>query len=211
MRRPAAFPIMGGLLCLAAASAASAGSGAAPPPAGAPLAPRSHEIMLSFSQSMGGGGGAALRPKFGFHVDQIRMTSQVRMDNPASPDAADPMERRSLVGWQIDGRSGMHASDMKLDLGGRLTYNVTRGGFSLPSGRSSVPASSGHPATVAGSGSSAANESEQKSFELHALPSSSVLHEVAAAAIASFKSSRITSIQQRSRLSDRPSSLQESR
>jgi hypothetical protein len=230
MRRQAAFPITGGMLCLMAATvAAGAQPGTVAPPAGPALAPRTHGFMLYLSQPLGGGGGGgALHPKFGFRIDQVRMAG-----NSGAPDAGDPMQRRSLVGWQFGGGSGLHASDVKLELGGRLTYDVTHGGFGAQLSRSGVSTNTVRPvSTVA--------VSEPKSFELHGLQfrgadshgpeegarpfthdlfheareaneSSSVFHEVAAAAIATFKSSHNVPIQQRSRPSERPFLMQEAR
>lgn len=230
MRRQAAFPITGGLLCLVATTTAAAGtSGPVAPPAGPPLAPRTHQIMLYLSQPMGGSGGAAVSPKFGFRVDQVRMMGQVRMMEMAgAPDAGDPVQRRSLIGWQMDGHSGMHVSDMKLELGGRVTYDVAHGGFGVQSSRPGMAPSASRPLAV--SASHTTNRGESKSFELHGLEardqdfhnpddaarpftrdlfheangSSSMLHDVTAAAIATFKSSRNVPVQQRLRPSDRP-------
>jgi hypothetical protein len=227
MRRQTVFPITGGMLCLLAATvAAGAQSGSVAPPAGPALAPRSHGFMLYLSQPLGGGGGPALHPKFGLRIDQVRMTG-----NSGAPDAGDPLQRRSLVGWQMGGGSGVHASDVKLELGGRLTYDVTHGGFAAQLSRPGIPSNSSHPV-------SAATVSEPKSFELHGMEfrgaevhsseenarlfthdlfheahganeSSSVFHEVAAAAIATFKSSHSAPIQQRSRPGERPFAMQE--
>ena len=238
MRRQAAFPITGGVLCLMAATvAAGAQPGAVAPPAGPALAPRSHGFMLYLSQPLGGSGGAALHPKFGLRIDQVRMTG-----NSGAPDAGDPLQRRSLVGWQMGGGSGMHTSDVKLELGGRLTYDVTHGGFGAQLSRPGVPSNASRPVSAAASAHMAGGISEgvsgPKSFELHGVefrgaefhspeenvrpfthdlfheaheanPSSSVFHEVAAAAIATFKSSHSAPIQQRSRPSERPFSMQE--
>lgn len=242
MQRQAAFPITGGMLCLIAATvAAGAQPGLVAPPAGPALAPRTHGFMLYLSQPMGGGGGGAtLHPKFGFRIDQVRMAG-----NSGAPDAGDPMQRRSLVGWQFGGGSGTHASDVKLELGGRLTYDVTHGGFGAQLGRSGMPSNTSRPVSAAAgthmTGGNSEGVSEPKSFELHGVEfrgaefrsseenarpftrdlfhdahearesneSSSVFHEVAAAAIATFKSSHSAPIQQRSRPSERPFSMQE--
>lgn len=236
MQRQAAFPITGGVLCLIAATVAvGAQPGPVAPPAGPALAPRTHGFMLYLSQPMGGGGGAALHPKFGFRIDQVRM-----MGNSGAPDAGDPMQRRSLVGWQMGG-GGLHASDVKLELGGRLTYDVTHGGFGIQTSRPGMASAPSHPTMTAASNrttaSGFAGASEPRSFELHGLAfhgadvhgsednarpftrelfheaneSSSALHEMAAAAIATFKSSHTAPMQQRSRPSERPFSMQETR
>lgn len=234
MRRRAAFTTTGGLLCLVAATAANAAHpGPVPPLAGPPLPPRSHGIMLYLSQPMGGGAGgaAAAHPQFGFRVDQVRM-----MGNSGAPDAGDPLQHRSLIGWQMDGHNGLHASDVRMELGGRVTYDMTRGGFGIQPSRSGSASSPARPMAVAATTPHAApSGGESKSFELHGLEfrgadsagadfrghddnarpftrdlfheangSASMLHEVAAAAIATFKSSRTVPAQQRSRLSERP-------
>ena len=230
MRRQAALPVTGGLLYLVAAAAASAAS-PVPPPAGPALAPRSHGFMLYLSQPLGGGGGgAAVRPHFGFRIDQVRMAG-----NNGAPDAGDPLQRRSLIGWQMDGRSGFHPSAMKLELGGRVTYDVAHGSFSALSSRAGANQSSARSAAV--TSSEHTSGAQPKSFELHGLEfhgseshgtdenvrpfsrdlfheasgSSSSLHEIAAAAIATFKSSHSVPVQQRSRPSERPLSMAEAR
>jgi hypothetical protein len=80
--------------------------------------------MLYLSQPIGGGSGGALHPRFGFRIEQVRM-----MGNSGAPDAGDPVQHRTLVGWQLDDLRGLHASNMKLELGGRMTYDLTRGAF----------------------------------------------------------------------------------
>ena len=233
MWRQAGFPITGGLLCLLAATPVNAAHPASfAPPAGPPAAPRTHGFMLYLSKPMGGGsGGAALQPKFGFRLDEVRMTG-----NSGAPEAGDPVQRRALIGWQFNGRSGERASDMRLEFGGRVTYDMTHGGIQLQSSRPgaspsrsvAVAAATSHPTTAS---------SESKSFELQGLQfrspvphaaddsarpftrdlfheasaSSSVLHDVAAAAIATFKSSHNPPVQQRSRPSERLYSMAESR
>ena len=187
MRRQAGFPGNRGWLCfvaltgLWAISANAAHPGPVAPPAGPPLAPRTHGFMLYLSQPIGGPG-AGVRPRFGLRLEQVRMTG-----NSGAPDAGDPFQRRTLIGWQIDGRRGLQASDMKLELGGRVTYDVSHGGFGIQSGRSgAAPAPHAHPMAVALSSHTTAvstGVAEPKSFELHGLD----FREVAAAAIASFR------------------------
>src|SRR5947209_9479464 len=118
------------LTCGAAFIAAMAGVAVAPaalagPPTGPTAAPRTHGFMLYLSQPIGGGGGS-MHPKFGFRIEQIRMAG-----NSGAPDAGDPMQHRALVGWQMDGFHGIHASEMKVELGGRMTYDVTHGAFGM--------------------------------------------------------------------------------
>jgi hypothetical protein len=228
MWRQASLPITGGLLCLVAATAVNAAHPGASfaPPTGPSSAPRTHGIMLYLSKPMGGGtGGAALQPRFGFRLDQVRMTG-----NSGAPDAGDPMQRRALVGWQFTGPSGERASDVRLELGGRLTYDMTHGGFEFQSSRPGRGASRAVAVAAANSHPIPTSAGELKSFELRGLQfrnpelrpqddgarpftrdlfheasaSQSVLHDVAAAAIATFKSSRNAPVQQRSRPSERP-------
>jgi hypothetical protein len=113
------------VLCMLAAASATAGPGAfVSRPEGPPLAPRRHGFMLYLSQPLGGGGGGALHPKFGLRIEQVRM-----MGNSGAPGAGDPIQHRALIGWQLEGLSNLHASDMKLELGSRVTYDVTRRAF----------------------------------------------------------------------------------
>ena len=243
MRRRAALHIAGGLFCLAA-GIGIAHPGPVAPPAGPPLAPRTHGIMLYLSQPMGSGSGAAMQPRFGFRIDQVRMVG-----NSGAPDAGDPIQHRSLVGWQINGHNGLQASDMKLELGGRVTYDMSHGGFAMQSPSRSVMSSStsrATPVTANGhaAGFSESNSvSEPKGFALRGLEfrdarsqgpegasapgwrlfshdhdvfheaseSPSMLHDLAATAIATFKSSRGAPVQQRSRLSEPLPSMREAR
>jgi len=114
------------MLCMAAAMSASAAPGGfVPPPAGPSLSPRTHGFMLYLSTPLGGGGGGgAVHPKFGFRVEQVRM-----MGNSGAPDAGNPIQHRALIGWQFEGLRNLHSSDMKLELGSRVTYDVTHGAF----------------------------------------------------------------------------------
>lgn len=113
------------VLCmLIAASATAAPGGFVSSPAGPPLAPRRHGFMLYLSQPLGGGGGGALHPKFGFRIEQVRM-----MGNSGAPGAGDPIQHRALIGWQLEGLGNLQASNMKLELGSRVTYDVTHGAF----------------------------------------------------------------------------------
>jgi hypothetical protein len=212
MQLRAASRVTGGFVCIAA----TAGVAAAPaeivaPPAGPALAPRSHGFILYLSQPIGGGGGA-LRPKFGFRIDQVRMSG-----NSGAPDAGDPLQHRALVGWQMDGLRGIHASDMKVELGGRMTYDVTRGAFAAQ-----LPKTS----TVSSSRASALNRPdsylESRPFSPHlfetstggrdpfrqSTESASMIHDITAAAIGTFKLTRPAPAQQRV-LSERPMSMRE--
>ncbi|HVW67989.1 MAG TPA: hypothetical protein VHB68_03395 [Steroidobacteraceae bacterium] len=112
--------IEAGLVALAATAAAVAGPA---PAAGPPLAPRTHGFMLYFSQPLGGGAGAA-RPRLGLRIEQVRMTG-----NSGAPDAGDPLQHRELIGWQMEGLRHFSASGMKVELGGRVTYDVAHGAF----------------------------------------------------------------------------------
>jgi len=122
MWRRSGVRTIGGLICIAGVATASAGPTVVP--AGPALAPRTHGFMIYLSQPLGGGP-AIGGPKFGFRIEQVRMTG-----NNGAPDAGNPMQHRALIGWQF---GGMHASDMHLELGGRVTYDVRHGGFALQS------------------------------------------------------------------------------
>jgi hypothetical protein len=213
MQSRAAIRLAGGLISIAAtAGVAAAPPGIAAPPAGPPLAPRTHGFMLYLSQPIGGGGGV-LRPKFGFRIDQVRMTG-----NSGAPDAGDPLQHRALVGWQMDGMRGMQASDMKVEFGGRMTYDITHGAFATQPPKTS---------TVSSSRASALNRVDAyqglKPFAPHlfetspeardpdrqGVESSSVVHDITAAAIGTFKLNRPVPAQQRVGMSQRPMSMRE--
>jgi hypothetical protein len=132
--RLAAFGVTSGLFWIAAAVAADAaprGEFFAPG-----LAPRSPEIMLYFSHSIGGGegaGGGSIRPTFGLRVQQVRQAA-----NTGDPEAGDSMQHHELVNWQMEAHSNLHISDLRVKLGNRVTYDVTNQRFGSPSSRSAM-------------------------------------------------------------------------
>jgi hypothetical protein len=204
--------IAGGLVSIAAtAGVAAAAPGIVAPPAGPALAPRTHGFMLYLSQPVGGGSGAAMRPKFGFRIEQVRM-----MGNSGAPDAGDPVQHRALVGWQMDGLRGLHDSDGKVELGGRMTYDVSHGVFAaqLPKTSNTVAA---RQSTI--SHTEAATEAKPFSPRLfepgngmhdpfrQSVESASMVHDMAAAAISSFKLTRPVATQQRVGMGERPVSM----
>ena len=212
MQSRASYRVVGGLVCMAAtAGVAAASPGIAPPPAGPPLAPRSHGFMLYLSQPVGGGAGAALHPKFGFRLEQVRM-----MGNSGAPDAGDPLQHRALVGWQMDGLRGMQASAGKVELGGRMTYDVAHGVFAAQLPKTTNAAAS-RQSTI--SHTEAATESKPFSPHLfepavgsrdpfrQSVESTSMVHDIAAAAIGSFKLTRPVATQQRVGMGERPASM----
>jgi hypothetical protein len=204
--------IAGNLVRIAAtAGVAAATPGIAAPPAGPALAPRSHGFMLYLSQPIGGGAGASLHPKFGFRIEQVRM-----MGNSGAPDAGDPLQHRALVGWQMDGLRGLHASDGKVELGGRMTYDVTHGVFAAQ-----LPKTSNAAASRQSTFTHTEASTESKPFSPHlfepgnglrdpfrqSLESASMVHDFAAAAIGSFKLTRPVATPQRVGMGERPVSM----
>ena len=167
--------------------------------------------MLYLSQPIGGNAGAALHPKFGFRVEQVRM-----MGNSGAPDAGDPLQHRALVGWQMDGLRGLHASDGKVELGGRMTYDVAHGVFAAQLPKTSNAAAS-RPSSVGRT--EAATESKPFSSHLfepangmrdpfrQSVESASMVHDFAAAAISSFKLTRPVTAQPRVGMGERPASM----
>ncbi len=215
MQRRKRFRLTGGVGFIAAmAGAAVAPTALAAPPPGPALAPRAHGFMLYLSHPIGAGGGGSMHPKFGFRVEQVRLGG-----NSGAPDGGDPMQHRALVGWQMDGLHGIHASDMKLELGGRMTYDVTHGAFGMQGARGAAPRMSRPAATVI----NRTGALESKPFAPHLFePSSftrepfrpthestSMVHEIAAAAIGTFKLTRPAPVQQRMGVGARPSSMHE--
>jgi len=212
MQLRAAIRVAGGLVGIAAsAGVAAAGAGIVAPPAGPALAPRTHGFMLYLSQPLGGGGGASLHPKFGFRVEQVRM-----MGNSGAPEAGDPLQHRALVGWQMDGLRNIGASGMKVELGGRMTYDVAHGSFAAQ-----LPKNSNAPGSRPSAINRAEPSTEAKPFSPHlfeAAPgtrdpfrqsteSASMVHDIAAAAIGTFKLTRPVATQQRLGMGERPASM----
>ena len=213
MRLQAATRVTGGLISIAAtAVAAGAPGGVVSPPAGPSLAPRTHGFMLYLSQPLGGGGGS-MHPKFGFRIDQVRMTG-----NSGAPDAGDPLQRRALIGWQMEGLHGMHASGMKVELGGRMTYDVAHGAFAAQLPKSS-PAAASRAATL----NRPDSLTESRPFSAHLLEpnpfardavhqpneSASMVRDIATAAIGTFRLSRPVPALQRIGPGPRASSMRE--
>ncbi len=126
MARSGALGFCTGLWCLAAAMTVIAAPRA--PyfgPGGA--APRSPEIMVYFSHSVGAGAGGSMRPHFGLRLQQIHQGA-----NNGDPEQGDPMQRREWLSWQVDARSNMRLSQSSLKLGNRLTYDFASSHFGSP-------------------------------------------------------------------------------
>jgi hypothetical protein len=177
--------------------------------------------MLYFSAPLGGGSAAALRPKFGFRLEQVRMTG-----NNGAPDAPDPMQHRGLIGWQMDGHRDMHFSDMRLELGNHVTFDMAHRSFGLSSRSASMTIGPRAFASPAASMASAVKGgTEPRSFESRLAAnhvggfaargggfrdSASLLHEVAASAVATLKSRINTPAQPRPFAANhRPQSMHE--
>jgi len=212
MQRRTGFRLSSGVAFIAAmAGAAVAPAALAGPPTGPTPSPHTHGFMLYLSQPIGGGGGGSMRPKFGFRIEQIHMAG-----NSGAPDAGDPMQHRALVGWQMDGFHGIHASDMRVELGSHMTYDVTRGAFGM-----SRTYSAFGPRPAATNRTDAATPSKPFSPRLfEPVPSVrepfrqtnesvSMAHEMAAAAIGTLKLARPAATPQRIGAVPRPSSMRE--
>jgi hypothetical protein len=212
MQRRTGFRLSGGVAFIAAmAGAAVAPAAMAAPPTGPTPSPRTHGFMLYLSQPIGGGGGGSMRPKFGFRIEQIRMAG-----NSGAPDAGDPMQHRALVGWQMDGFHGIHASDMKVELGGRMTYDVTHSAFGMS--RTYAASVSRPAATNRTDAAPASKPFSPRLFEpgpparepfRQTNESVSIAHEMAAAAIGSLRLTRPAATPQRIGAVPRPSSMRE--
>jgi hypothetical protein len=211
MQQRTGFRLAGGVAFIAAtAGLAVAPAVLAAPLEGPSIAPRTHGFMLYLSQPIGAGG-ASLHPKFGFRIEQVRMTG-----NSGAPDAGDPMQHRALVGWQMDGFHGIHPSDMKLEFGGHMTYDVTHKAFGIQWSRAA-------PAFRPAGATRADGRAESKPFAPHLLEpapetrepfrqtheSASMVHEIAAAAIGTLKLTRPVAAQARFGVVPRPSSMRE--
>jgi hypothetical protein len=191
--RLAALGATGGLLWIAASMAV-----AAAPRGGffAPgLAPRSPEIMLYFSHSIGGGdAGGSMRPTFGLRVQQVRQAS-----NTGDPEAGDSMQHRELVNWQMEARSNLHISDLRVKLGNRVTYDLTHQRFGSPSAASAVqigvPTFRNAPLTRSQPRPLFAHSSAPTSASHDSGRDTSNIRELALAAVAALSPARFTSTQ----------------
>jgi hypothetical protein len=175
--------IASSVICIATL-VGTAGPVRAAPPQGPSLNPRTHGFMLYISQPIGGGpsiGG----PRFGLRFEQVRMGG-----NNGAPDAGNPMQHRALVGWQFGGQK---ATDMRLELGGRVTYDVLHGGFALQS-NAHIPQpvrsiSKASFASLRGAKPFDVHEPDEHGFSSRTAvaggmrESASLLHEIAAAAV----------------------------
>ena len=112
--------VLCGLLALSAAASLAATATAGPRAAffSPGLAPRAPEVMLYFNHRIGAVG--TLRPTFGLRVQQVRQAS-----NTGDPDGGDSMQHREWINWQMEAHSNLHISALRIQLGGRLTYDVT--------------------------------------------------------------------------------------
>jgi hypothetical protein len=99
------------------------------------VAPKAPEIMLYFSHAIGGGplAGGASHPTFGLRVQQVREGG-----NSGDPESGDVMHRRELLNWQMEARPNFHLGDMRIQLGRRLTYDVTHARFGSPGHHSAI-------------------------------------------------------------------------
>lgn len=200
MGRLAALGVTSGLFWIAASIAVDAAPRGASFAPG--LAPRSPEIMLYFSHSIGGGagaggGGGPMRPTFGLRVQQVRQGA-----NTGDPDAGDSMQHRELVNWQMEAHSNLHISDLRVKLGNRLTYDVTNQRFGSPSTRSAMqigvptfrnsPLNSSQPTPVF------ARTSAPTSANRDSGRDNSNIREIAAAAMSALSPARFTSAQRQS-------------
>jgi hypothetical protein len=82
--------------------------------------------MLYMSWPVGAGGGNSKLPNLSLRVGQARLGG-----NSGNPSAGDPMQHRELFRMELFGRQNERALGMRLELGGRVTYDVHRGVFGL--------------------------------------------------------------------------------
>jgi hypothetical protein len=202
----AAFGVTSGLICTAAVFAASAGPRGGYFSPG--LAPRSPEVMLYISHSIGAGSGG--RPTFGLKVDQLR-----QVGDSGDPESGDVMQHRELVNWQMEAHSNMRISDLRVQLGHRVTYDVTNQRFGSPATRQTmqlgVPSLRNQPiggtqpkALFAASPSVSAVASAGGASAIHreSFRDNSGLREIASAAVAALSPARFTAAQRQ--LAQRP-------
>ena len=73
-----------------------------------------------------------MRPTFGLRVQQVQ-----QVNNTGDPEQSDPMRHRELINWQLDGRSNLQLSNMRVKLGNKLTYDFSNQRFGAP-GRGAI-------------------------------------------------------------------------
>jgi hypothetical protein len=122
MQLRAAFQIGTGSAFLLIAAVA-----VATPPVGPAPAPQSPEVMLYMSWPMGGGSRSAFKlPNLSVRLGQARLGG-----NSGNPSAGDPMQHRELFRMEVFGRQDQPSLGMRLELGGRVSYDLHRGVFGL--------------------------------------------------------------------------------
>lgn len=121
MQARAAFRFGAGSTCLFAAAGAIA-----TPPIGPAPAPQAPEVMLYISRPIGAGSGGFRLPNLSLRFEQARMGA-----NSGSPAAGDPMQHRELFRLEIAGPRTGYPLDMRLGLGGRVSYDLKRGVFGV--------------------------------------------------------------------------------
>jgi len=123
MQLRAAFQLGAGPAFLLIAAVAVAA-----PPIGPVGAPQSPEVMLYMSWPVGGGSRSAFKlPNLSVRLGQARMGG-----NSGNPSAGDPMQHRELFRMEVFGRQDHQSSvGMRLELGGRVSYDLHRGVFGL--------------------------------------------------------------------------------
>jgi hypothetical protein len=84
--------------------------------------------MLYMSWPLGAraGGRSSKLPNFSLRVGQARLGG-----NSGNPSAGDPMQHRELFRMEVFGRQDQPALGMRLELGGRVTYDIHRGVFGV--------------------------------------------------------------------------------
>lgn len=121
MHARAAFRLGTGLICVLAAATV-----AATPPVGPASAPQSPEVMLYMTVPIGGGSQGMKLPGLSLRVGQARLGG-----NSGNPASGDPMQHRELFRVEMFGRQRQSSPDMRLELGGRMTYDLKRGVFGM--------------------------------------------------------------------------------
>jgi hypothetical protein len=190
--RTAAYGVTSGLICMAAVMAVNAAPRGAYFYSGS--APRSPQVMLYISHSIGAG--AVGRPTFGLKVDQLRQGG-----NTGDPEGGDVMQHRGLINWQMEAHSNMHISDLRVQLGDRVTYDLTHRAFGSPATRSTmqigVPSlrnaaldSPQQRTNVAHTSASSSNAAQRD-----VLRDNSSIRELASAAVAALAPARFTAAQ----------------
>lgn len=125
MRTHTALPLEAGLAGLLTAATASGAPAMGPTPEH-----QSPEVTLYFSIPIGIRESGVPSPKIGLGFGEVQVAG-----NLGNPATGDPIRRRELLRFEVAPRRAEPARELRLTLGGRMTYDLSRGVFGWRNGR----------------------------------------------------------------------------